>query len=161
MDKNRSFWPLSMVEKNFWPAMRFELCTPVLNRVTSSNFSARAANTSHRRARDPILTWPFGFGQNTWGSCSLCHDGCSKSKRYKYYCKWVDVSHNERQAHHINLSRSGIKRYLTYSASNIFFSNGFAAWLAERHELEIFLLFVILNTFSVKHVMFIQTATRA
>ena len=30
MGTNLSFWPLGVAKKYFWPAMRFELCTPAL-----------------------------------------------------------------------------------------------------------------------------------
>ena len=31
MGKNISFWPLDEAKKMFWPATRYELCTPALD----------------------------------------------------------------------------------------------------------------------------------
>ena len=38
MGKNMTFWPLGMYKNFFWPAMRFELCTPGLNHNNRVSF---------------------------------------------------------------------------------------------------------------------------
>ena len=40
MGKNISFWPLDEAKKFFWPATRYELCTPALDRLLMKNIQS-------------------------------------------------------------------------------------------------------------------------
>ena len=47
MGKNKLFWPLGMAKKNFWHAMGFELCTPVLDVATKSQKDHKLYSTTY------------------------------------------------------------------------------------------------------------------